>query len=77
MTSQKFICDAGRERAQFAEARIEKTRLVAPFDGVVSERRVSVGDTAQIGKELLKVIDPLSMPPRGLEPLAPVMANRR
>ncbi len=33
----------------------------APFDGVVSDRKVSAGDTAQIGKELLKVIDPASM----------------
>src|SRR6185295_12503886 len=27
----------------------------------VSERKVSAGDTAQVGKELLKVIDPTSM----------------
>jgi len=33
----------------------------APFDGVVTDRKVSPGDTAQIGKELLKVIDPTSM----------------
>jgi RND family efflux transporter MFP subunit len=33
----------------------------APFDGVISERKVSAGDTASIGKELLKVIDPTSM----------------
>jgi RND family efflux transporter MFP subunit len=33
----------------------------APFDGVVTERKVSPGDTAQVGKELVKVIDPGSM----------------
>jgi membrane fusion protein (multidrug efflux system) len=33
----------------------------APFDGVVSDRKVSAGDTAAIGKEMLKVIDPTSM----------------
>ena len=33
----------------------------APFDGVVSDRKVSAGDTASVGKELLKVIDPTSM----------------
>jgi RND family efflux transporter MFP subunit len=33
----------------------------APFDGIVSDRKVSSGDTASIGKELLKVIDPTSM----------------
>ena len=38
----------------------------APFDGVVSDRKVSAGDTAAIGKELLKVIDPTSMRFEGL-----------
>jgi RND family efflux transporter MFP subunit len=38
----------------------------APFDGVVSERKVSAGDTAAPGKELLKVIDPTSMRFEGL-----------
>ena len=38
----------------------------APFDGVVSERKVSAGDTAQVGKELVKVIDPRSMRFEGL-----------
>ena len=33
----------------------------APFDGIVSERKVSSGDTTQIGMELIKVIDPASM----------------
>jgi len=33
---------------------------------VVSERKVSAGDTAQVGKELVKVIDPLSMRFEGL-----------
>ena len=33
----------------------------APFDGIVSDRRVSAGDTAQVGKELVKVIDPASL----------------
>jgi RND family efflux transporter MFP subunit len=40
---------------------MQRTEVRAPFDGVVSERKVSAGDTAQIGKELLKVIDPTSM----------------
>jgi membrane fusion protein (multidrug efflux system) len=38
----------------------------APFDGVLSDRKVSAGDTAQIGKELVKVIDPASMRFEGL-----------
>ena len=31
---------------------LAKTVLRAPFDGVVSDRKASVGDTAQVGKEL-------------------------
>ncbi len=38
----------------------------APFDGIVSDRKVSAGDTAQVGKELLKVIDPRSLRFEGL-----------
>ncbi len=44
-----------------ARQQLQRTEVRAPFDGVVSERKVSPGDTAQVGKELLKVIDPTSM----------------
>ena len=52
-----------RPRARVAAAQQQVTRTVvrAPFDGIVSDRKVSPGDTAAIGKELLKVIDPTSM----------------
>jgi RND family efflux transporter MFP subunit len=45
---------------------MQRTGVRAPFDGVVSERKASAGDTVQIGKELLKVIDPRSMRFEGL-----------
>lgn len=74
MISQQALEDAANRRVSTqsekaaAEARlvaarqqVARTEVRAPFDGVVSERRVSPGDTAQIGKELLKVIDPASM----------------
>jgi RND family efflux transporter MFP subunit len=44
-----------------ARQQMQRTEVRAPFDGVVSERKVSAGDTAQLGKELVKVIDPASM----------------
>ena len=53
--------EAARTRVVSARQELERTRVRAPFDGIVSERKVSAGDTAQIGKELLKVIDPRSM----------------
>lgn len=57
---------AAKTRAVQARQQLERTLARAPFDGVVSERKVSVGDTAQTGKELLKVVDPGSMRFEGL-----------
>ena len=50
-----------RARNVQARQQLQRTLVRAPFDGVVSDRKVSAGDTAAIGKELLKVIDPTSM----------------
>jgi RND family efflux transporter MFP subunit len=57
---------AARARVASARQMLHRTEVRAPFDGVVSERKVSAGDTAQIGKELVKVIDPRSMRFEGL-----------
>ncbi|HSN21378.1 MAG TPA: efflux RND transporter periplasmic adaptor subunit [Usitatibacter sp.] len=53
--------EAARSRVVSARQQMQRTEVRAPFDGIVSERKVSAGDTAQVGKELLKVIDPNSM----------------
>ena len=53
--------EASKARVVQARQQLQRTEARAPFDGLVSERKVSAGDTAQIGKELLKVIDPTSM----------------
>ncbi|MEO7496446.1 MAG: efflux RND transporter periplasmic adaptor subunit [Massilia sp.] len=52
---------AARTRAVQARQQLQRTLVRAPFDGLVSDRKVSAGDTAAIGKEMLKVIDPTSM----------------
>ncbi|MBC3869799.1 efflux RND transporter periplasmic adaptor subunit [Undibacterium oligocarboniphilum] len=57
---------AAKARTVQARQQLQRTEVRAPFDGVVSERKVSAGDTAQIGKELVKVIDPASMRFEGL-----------
>ncbi|HLO94915.1 MAG TPA: efflux RND transporter periplasmic adaptor subunit, partial [Burkholderiaceae bacterium] len=57
---------AARARVVTARQQLQRTEVRAPFDGVVSERKVSPGDTAQIGKELVKVIDPRSLRFEGL-----------
>ncbi|MFC5500023.1 efflux RND transporter periplasmic adaptor subunit [Caenimonas terrae] len=60
--------DLSAARARLVQARqqLQRTEARAPFDGIVSDRKVSAGDTAQIGKELLKVIDPRSLRFEGL-----------
>nr|WP_315468996.1 efflux RND transporter periplasmic adaptor subunit [uncultured Undibacterium sp.] len=59
-TAQSEV-SAAKARAAQAQQQLQRTVVRAPFDGVVSERKVSAGDTALAGKELVKVIDPNSM----------------
>jgi len=57
---------AAKAKVVSARQQLHRTEVRAPFDGLVSDRKVSAGDTAAIGKELLKVIDPRSMRFEGL-----------
>lgn len=57
---------AAKARLVAANLQMQRTLVRAPFVGIVSERKVSAGDTAQIGKELVKVIDPTSLRFQGL-----------
>lgn len=57
---------AAKARSVAARQQLQRTEIRAPFDGIVSERKVSNGDTAQIGKEIMKVIDPNSLRFQGL-----------
>jgi RND family efflux transporter MFP subunit len=53
--------EAARARVVTARQMLERTEVRAPFDGLVSNRKVSAGDTAAVGKELMQVMDPGSM----------------
>lgn len=55
--------DLASAKARLVEARqqLERTEVRAPFSGVISARKASAGDTAQIGKALMVMIDPSSM----------------
>jgi len=57
---------AAMARGIAARQQLQRTVVRAPFDGIVSDRKVSSGDTAQVGKELVKVIDPSSLRLEGL-----------
>ena len=57
---------AAKTRVVSARQMLQRTEVRAPFDGIVADRKVSAGDTAQVGKELVKVIDPRSLRFEGL-----------
>ena len=48
---------------QLSQARLDKFTLVAPFDGMIGLRKVSVGDYVSVGAELvnLEMVDPLKV----------------
>jgi RND family efflux transporter MFP subunit len=64
-TTQSDLASAKARTVQ-ARQQLQRTEVRAPFDGIVAERKLSVGDTAQVGKELLKVMDPRTLRLEGL-----------
>jgi len=52
---------SAKARVVAARQQLERTEIRAPFDGVISARKTSAGDTAGVGKELIQVIDPASL----------------
>jgi RND family efflux transporter MFP subunit len=66
LTNAQSELAAAQARAVSARQQLKRTEVRAPFDGIVGERRASPGDTAAIGKELLKVWDPRSTRFEGL-----------
>jgi membrane fusion protein (multidrug efflux system) len=59
---------AARTRVEQDQQQLARTEVRAPFAGIVGKREASNGDTAQIGKALLKVIDPSSIRLEGFVP---------
>lgn len=68
LARQKFISSSAQEtaasnaqvadaRLKLAQARLSKMRIVAPFDGVVGIRGVSLGDYVKDGTDLVNVED--------------------
>lgn len=54
---------AARASLALAQARLDKTQIRAPYDGVLGLRQVSVGDYLSAGQDLvnLEVLDPLKV----------------
>ncbi|MFP2912752.1 efflux RND transporter periplasmic adaptor subunit [Pyxidicoccus sp. 3LFB2] len=50
-----------RSRLTLAQEQVGRSRITAPFDGVVSERQASAGDVVQPGAPLFTVVDPRTL----------------
>lgn len=60
LAADAALADA-RARLANAQLQLDRTRIVAPFAGVVSERPVNAGDVVQVGTALVTVVDPARM----------------
>jgi len=49
--------EVARAHAALTQARLERTRIRAPFDGIVGIRRVNVGDYVRDGEPLINIED--------------------
>jgi RND family efflux transporter MFP subunit len=67
LASQASLEDA---KARFASAQknLDNTVIKAPYDGIVSERQVNVGDVVSPGSALFTVVDPSTMRLEGAVP---------
>ncbi|MFB1482407.1 efflux RND transporter periplasmic adaptor subunit [Corallococcus sp. RDP092CA] len=54
------LADA-QARLKLAQDQLGRTKVTAPFDGVVSERQVHAGDIVQPGAPLFTVVDPATL----------------
>ena len=72
----QFKADLDAAKAQVARARLalERTRIVAPFDGIVETRTVEVGDLLNAGSVCASVLDDSPMLLVGLVPEQDVAA---
>lgn len=48
--------DAAKADLDLAELRVQYTRVTAPYDGVITARTVNVGQVAQAGSEMLRLL---------------------
>jgi len=58
LTSQDIAIDRARLMVEKAELDLSFTHITAPFDGIVAERRVKVGDLIGTGAAILTLTDP-------------------
>jgi RND family efflux transporter MFP subunit len=79
-TSDRDVADADLTSAEVSVARIQdqirRSRMPAPFDGVISERLIFIGERAAVGDLLIRLVDPTDIEVTVRAPLANVVAVR-
>lgn len=74
LAADRAALTAAEARLAIARDRLQKARLVAPFDAVVERRHVSVGDYARTGDPLFTLVDTQSL--RAELPFPETVAHR-
>ena len=57
----RTMADDAKARLASAQKQLDATNVLAPYDGVVSERMVNPGDVVAPGSPLFSVVDPATM----------------
>ena len=60
-SSAQAALEDAKSRLATAQKNFDNTRIIAPFDGIVSQKSVSPGDVVQPGGALFTVVDPSTM----------------
>ena len=76
LASAEAVHADAQARLAGAQQQLDRTRVTAPFAGVVSEMPVNAGDIVQPGTAIATVIDPASMRFEGTVPAEEVAALR-
>lgn len=75
MNAESQLADS-RARLANAQQALDKSRVRAPFTGVVSERAVSAGDVVSPGTALVSIVDPATMRLEGSVPAEQLVSVR-
>ena len=57
LAAARAALDAARAERHLAEIELGRTTIMAPFDGVVDDRMVEVGDYVDVGDTIARVVD--------------------
>lgn len=57
LAASEAAMEAAEAAVNYAEVEIENTRIVAPFDGLIDDRMIEVGDFVDKGDRITRIVD--------------------